>query len=76
MPKKAKGASRKKPAPKYLYAATSVDGAIIDGDDGDVLVRRSGTEAKERGIEELGTIAGGGKPLRYVLESSVRPGGK
>jgi hypothetical protein len=69
-------AKRGKKAPKYLYAATTHEGSIIEGEDGDVLVQRTGNGARARGVEELGQVAGGAKPLRYVLESSVRPGGK
>lgn len=74
--KAAKKPAVKKP-PKYLYVARAADGSIIESEEtGDVLAQRTGNGARARSVEELGQVGGGGKALRYVLESSVRPGGR
>ena len=72
MPTKAKKKPAPKSPPKYLYATTDrVTGEIYFRDDKDQMLCVD-TSARGRRLGSGKTV----KVRRYVLESSVRPGGR
>lgn len=68
MAARAKGAKKKvKPLPKYLYASVDIDGNL-ETYFGERFRTVTATNARSLGASR--------RSVRYVLESSIRPGGK